>query len=142
MRNLQYVLKIAETVVAKQLHKYLSWNNLLPVYRSAYRPHHSAETALLKVVNDILLNMDKQRVTLLLLLDLSAAFDTVDYGTLLQRLEDSFGIQGKVLSWFQSYLSGRSQCILVHSALSRRFNLDCGVPQGILSGPSFIHTLH
>ena len=69
-------------------------------------------------------------MTLLLLLDLSAAFDTVDYGTLLRRLKNSFGIQVKVLSWFQPYLSGRSQCISVHSALSRRFNLECGVPQG------------
>ena len=108
------------------------------MYHSAYRLHHSAETALLKVVNDILLNVDKQRVTLLLLLDLSAAFDTVDYGTLLQRLEDSFGIQGKVLSWFQSYLSGRSQCISVHSALSRRFNLDCGDPQGSCLDPLLV----
>ena len=72
-------------------------------------------------------------MTLLRLLDLSAAFDTVDYGTLLQQ-KNSFGIQGKVLSWFQSYLSGRSQCISVHSALSRRFNLECGVPQGSCPG--------
>ena len=77
--------------------------------------------------------MDNQRVTLLRLLDLSAAFDTVDYGTLLQQ-KNSFGIQGKVLSWFQSYLSGRSQCISVHSALSRRFNLECGVPPGSCLG--------
>ena len=79
--------------------------------------------------------LDKQRMTLLLLLDLSAAFDTVDYGTLLRRLKNSFGIQGKVFSWFQSYLSGRSQCISVLSAFSRRFNLDCGVPQGSCLGP-------
>ena len=133
--NLQYTSKLVDTVVAKQLHKHLSSNNLLPVYQSAYRHHHSTETALLKVVNDMLLNMDEQRVTLLLLLDLSAAFDTVDHGTLLRRLKNSFGIQGKVLSWFQSYLSGRSQVISVHSALSRRFNLDCGVPQGSCLGP-------
>ena len=73
---------------------------MLPAYQSAYRHHQSTETALLKVENDILLNMDNQRVNLLRLLDLSAAFDTVDYGTLLQRLKTSFGIQGKVLSWF------------------------------------------
>lgn len=113
--NLQYTSKLVETVVAQQLHKHLSSNNLLPPYRH----QHSIETALLKVVNDILLNMDNQRVTLLLLLDLSAALDTVDYSTLLRRLKNSFDIQGKVLSWFQSYLSGRSQCISVHSALSR-----------------------
>ena len=138
--NLQYTSKLVETVVAKQLHKHLSSNNLLPVYQSAYRHHHSTETALLKVVNDILVNMDKQRVTLLLLLDLSAAFDTEDHGTLLRRLKNSFGIQGKVPSWFQSYLSGRSQCISVHSALSIRFNLDCGVPQGSCLGPLYSHS--
>ena len=98
------------------------------MYQSAYRHHHSTETALLKVVNDILLNMDKQRVTLLLLLDLSAAFDTVEHNTLLRRLQNSFGIQGKVLSWLKSYLSGRSQCISVNGSLSRIFNLECGVP--------------
>ena len=77
------------------------------MYKSAYRHLHSTETALLKVVNDIhiLLNMDKQRVTLLLLLDLGAAFDTVDHNTLPRRLQNSFGIQGKVLSWFKPYLS-------------------------------------
>ena len=90
--NLQYISKLAETVVAKQLQKHLSLKNLFPVFKSAYCHHHNTETALLKVVNDILLNVDKQRVTLLLLLNLSAAFDTVDHSTLLRRLEHSFGI--------------------------------------------------
>lgn len=66
---------------------------------------------MLRVTNNILLNMNNQRVNFLLLLDLSAAFDTVDYDTLLPRLQFSFGIQGKVLSWFKSYLSGRSASI-------------------------------
>ena len=69
-----------------------------------------------------------------LLLHLSAAFDTVDYVTLLRRLKNSFGIQVKVLSWFQPYLSGRFHCISVDSALSRRFNLECGVPPGFCLG--------
>ena len=99
--NLQYTSKLVETVVAQLLRKHLSWNNLLPVYQSAYRRHHSTETALLRVVNDILLNTDNQRVTLPLLLDFSAAIDTVDYdGKLLRRLKNSIGIQGKVLPWF------------------------------------------
>ena len=84
---------------------------MFPASQSAYRPNHSTETALLRVTNNILLNMNNQRVNFLLLLDLSAAFDTVDYDTLLHRLQFSFGIQGKVLSWFKSYLSGRSASI-------------------------------
>ena len=75
-------------------------------------------------------------MTLLLLLDLSAAIYTVDYdGKLLRRLKNSFGIQGKVLSWFQCYLSGRSQCISVRIALSRRFNLEFGISQGSCLDP-------
>ena len=81
--NLAYASKLVETVVAKQLQHYLFSNDLFPVLESAYRPNHSTETALLKVTNDILLNMNDQRVTLLLLLDLSSAFDTVDHDTLL-----------------------------------------------------------
>ena len=77
--------KLVETVVAKQLQYYLNCNNLFPVFQSAYRQNHSCtETALLKVMNDILLNMNNQRVTLLILLDLSAAFDTVDHDTVLR----------------------------------------------------------
>ena len=116
--NLAYASKIVETAVAKQLQHYLFSNDLFPVRQSAYRHKHSIETVLLKVTNDILLNMNDQRVTLLLLLDLSAAFDTVDHDTLLHQLQFTFGINGKVLSWFSSYLSGRSQQIAFNEALS------------------------
>ena len=117
MSNLAFISKLVETVVVKQLQHYLNCNNLFPVFQSAYRQNHSTETALLKVMNDILLNMNNQRVTLLILLDLSAAFDTVDHDTMLRRLEYSFGIQGKALSWFASYLSGRTQRILINESL-------------------------
>ena len=79
--------------------------------------------------------MNKQHVTLLVLLDLSAAFDTVDHCTLLQRLQSSLGLQGKVISWLSSYLSGRSQQILVNGTLSKSFDLECGVRQGSCLGP-------
>ena len=74
-------------------------NNLYPVLQSAYRQNHSTETALLKVKNDLLLNMDKGHVTLILLvmLDLSAAFDTVDHGILLHRLQSKLGLRDKAL---------------------------------------------
>jgi hypothetical protein len=91
--------------------------------------------ALLKVKNDILMNMNNQEVTLLVLLDLSAAFDTVDHSILLKRLQEDFGISGTVLSWFSSYLSGRSQKVVIDGVCSKKFDLSFGVPQGSCLGP-------
>ena len=133
MSNLSFVSKLVETVIAKQLQDYLNSNNLFLVFQSAYRQNHSTETAVLKVMNDILLNMNSQHVTLLILLDLSAAFDTFDHDTMLRRLEYSFGILA--LSWFASYLSGRTQQIMINKSLSKPFKLECGVPQGSCLGP-------
>lgn len=78
--------------------------------------------------------MNNQRVTLLVLLHLSAAFDTVNHDAMLRRLEYSFGIQGKALSWFASYLSGRIQRIIINESLSKHFKLECGVAQGSCLG--------
>ena len=79
--------------------------------------------------------MDKQNATLLILLDLSAAFDTVDHQMLLNRLCTEFGVSAEVLDWFSSYLSNRSQKVTVDGVLSDRFNIDFGVPQGSCLGP-------
>ena len=76
-------------------------------FQSAYRPGHSCETALLKIMNDLLWPMERQSVSLLILLDLSAAFDTVDHQVLLNVLERKFGIQDVALKWFKSYLQNR-----------------------------------
>ena len=130
-----------ETAVAKKLQHYLFSTDLFPVLQSAYRPKHSRETVLLKVTKDILLNINDQRVTLLLLLDLSAAFNTVDDDTSLHRLQFTYGIDGKVLSWFSSYLSRRSQQIAINETLSAEFELQCGVPQGSCLG-SLLLTLY
>ena len=110
-------------------------NNLYPANQSFYRKNHSTETALPRVENDILLNMNKQHVTLLVLLDLSAAFDTVDHNVLLSRLHSKFGISGTALEWFRSYLNGTSQRVMVQGNLSQSLNLDFGVPQGSYLGP-------
>ena len=112
--NLAYASKLVETVIAKQLQHYLFTNDLFPILQSAYQPNQSTETALLKVTNDILLNMNDQRVALLLFLDLFAVFDTVDHDTLLHRLQFTFGVNGKVLSWLSFYLSGRSESANSH----------------------------
>ena len=103
-----------------------------------YRPNHSTEAALLKIKNGILMNMDKQHATLLILLDFSAAFDMVDHEILLNRLRTEFGVSGKVLDWFASYLSNRSQKVTVDGVLSDRFGIGSihfGLPQGSCLGP-------
>ena len=133
--NLSFVSKLVEKAAAKQMHSYMTANHLFPLLQSAYRQHHSTETALLKVKNDILMNMDEQHVTLLVLLDLSAAFDTVDHTILLDRLHTEFGISGSVFNWFSSYLSNRSQSVTIEGVLSEKFKLDFGVPQGSCLGP-------
>jgi hypothetical protein len=132
--NLLYVSKLLERCVAKQLNSFLSSSAQYEAYQSAYRPHHSTETALLRVQNDILTSIDNKEVTLLVLLDLSAAFDTVDHTILLNRLKN-IGIMGVVYDWFSSYLTGRSQAVHLDSVSSDSVDLTCGVPQGSVLGP-------
>ena len=103
--NLQFLSKVIERAVAAQLIAHLHKNGLEEQLQSAYKKFHSTETALLKVQNDLLMDMDENRVSLLVQLDLSAAFDTVDIVILIQILQNQFGVSGKVISWFCSYLS-------------------------------------
>ena len=110
-------------------------SDLYPAFQSAYRAGHSTETALLKVHNDILINMDNQRVTLLVLLDLSSAFDTVDHKVLLRCLETTFGIRDTALQGFRSYLTDRLQRVSINGRFSEYFPLLHGVPQGSCLGP-------
>ena len=100
----------------------------------SYRQFHSTETALLKVQNDILLNIDQQEVTLLVL-DLSAAFDTIDHEILIDTLESEFGVIGNALKWIKSFLSHRKQRIKIKQEFSTNFTLSCGVLQRSCLGP-------
>ena len=128
--NLSFLSKILEKVVASRLYSHLNSSHTSNDYQSAYRKFHSTETALLKIHNDILSSMDDGRVTALTLLDLSAAFDTIDHTILLSRLGDWFGVSGKALDWFKSYLTGGSQRIKLGNCLSSRSGLSFGVPRG------------
>ena len=109
--NLSMVSKLLDRLVSQQLVAYLKDNNLLPDRQSAYRAHNSTETAVLRVVSDILLALDSGDIAVLTLLDLSAAFDSVDHATLLQRLQVSYGLGGSVIVWFASYLDNRTQYV-------------------------------
>ena len=133
--NLNFISKILERVVAVQLQTHLDEVGLMTAFQSAYRKHHSTESALLNIKNDILLNMAKGSVTALTLLDLSAAFDTIDHTILLDRLNVYYGLSELALSWFKSYLSGRTHSVKVGSTLSHPAALHYGVPQGSVLGP-------
>ena len=96
--NLSVMSKLLERLVAKQFVEYVSSSGLLPALQSAYRAHYSTETAVLKVLSDILKASDAGNLAVLALLDLSVAFDTVDHVTLLQRLKTTYGVDGTVLA--------------------------------------------
>ena len=99
-------------------------------YMRSHKP-----TSLLKVQNDILVAIDNRKCVVLLLLDMSAAFHTVDHELLLQRMFKRFGIDGQVLKWFQSYLQNRTQSVVIDGVKSISKDLRCGVPQGSVLGP-------
>ena len=132
--NLSVLSKLLERLVAGQLVDYLSSHNLLPENQSAYRANHSTETAIAKVLSDILMAIDHGDTAALALLDCSAAFDTVDHDILLRKLSESFGVGGNVLPWFASYLRGRQQCVRFGGLQFKYESVAYGVPQGSVLG--------
>ena len=133
--NLSFLSKILEKIVAKRLNAHIEEHLLSNHVQSAYKRFHSTETALLKIHNDIICNMDNGKVTALTPLDLSAAFDTIDHATLLERLHGHFSISGAVLQWFKSYISNRQQRVHIDGSLSCPQYLRFGVPLGSVLGP-------
>ena len=137
MSNLSFLSKVLERIVLSQLNEHLNQNNLLSPLQSAYRPNHSTETALLRIANDLLTAMDNNKICILTLLDLSAAFDTIDYQILLTRLQHSSGISRPALSWFSSSLCSRTHAVTINSLQYEHTTLHYGVPQGSVLGPVF-----
>ena len=105
--------------MANETRVYIQENSYGEPLQSACKQFSSTETALIYIDNYILLELDKQNLVQMALLDLSAAFDTVDHHILLTRLEHSFGITGNAIQWFKSYLDGRTQRVLINSVKSK-----------------------
>ena len=127
--------KLIQKCVAGQLDNHMLFNNLHIPWQSGYKKFHNCETVLLKIFNDIMLHLDNNSCCVLLLLDLSAAFDTVDHDELLSILYHEIGLRNTVLDWFQSFLSSRVQSTYVGGSRSESLNMKYGVPQGSVLGP-------
>ena len=141
--NLQLTSKIIEKCVVSQLQTHIDTYDLAEPMQSAYRAQHSTETALACVHNDFSRALDNQKAVLLVMLDLSAAFDTVDRKILLQRVTNEFGIVGTAQQWISSYLEDRSFRVTVDGAYSKDILLQHGLPQGSVIGPlGFVFYTH
>ena len=132
--NLSFISKVAEKVTLTQFTKHCDENKLLPAYQSVYRKNHSCETSLIKLVDDLLWAMEKQLVTAVVILDLLAAFDTVDHDLLLEVLEKRFGVTDKAKEWYSNYIKQRKFSIIIGKNKSEPRQLKCSVPQGSIQG--------
>ena len=130
-----FLSKLVERIVYNRLYFHIHRFSLLSHFQSAYRKGFSTETALVKIFNDFVVASDSGKLSFVVLLDLSAAFDMVDHVILFNRLAKHFGIRGTALSWLISFLSDRSFCVSVKSCFSYEADIIHGVPQGSVLGP-------
>ncbi len=133
--KLPFLAKILEKTVFNQLQSFLIDNAIGEVFQSGFKKKHSTESALLRVFSDIFMATDSGDVTLLLLLDLTAAFDTINHQILISRLETSVGIRGNALNWIKSYLQNRSFSVQMGECMSTSAPLSCGISQGSVLAP-------
>ena len=130
-----FLAKIIEKNVALQLEVYLQDNNMQLDLQSAYKKNFSCETALTKVYNDVLTYLDSNTGIIMVFLDLSAAFDTIDHDLMLKKLRNIYLMDGNTLKWFKSYLENRQSYVKIDDHLSRGRRSRSGVPQGTILGP-------
>uniref|UniRef100_A0A8D2Q0S4 Reverse transcriptase domain-containing protein n=1 Tax=Varanus komodoensis TaxID=61221 RepID=A0A8D2Q0S4_VARKO len=132
--NIPFLGKVLERVVAGQLQALLDETDYLDPFQSSFRPGYGTESALVSLYNDLCREKDRGSASLLVLLDLSAAFDTIDHGILLDRLA-RLGVGGTALQCFRSYLNGRFQKVVLGDYGSAPWQLCHGVPQGSILSP-------
>jgi len=133
--NLSTLSKLLERLALSRIRPHILSSGNFSEFQSAYRVGHSTETALLRVFNDVVRNTDIQQTTVLLALDISAAFDTIGFSTLADRLRTDFGIGGFALAWLRSFVTDRTQYVGVGSSRSVPAACLSGVPQGSVLGP-------
>ena len=132
--NLPFFLKLVEHATLMQFEEPCREHHLLPDFQSAYRKDYSTKTSLMKITNDVFWSMERKQVTAVIVLDMSADFDTVDHDLLLDLLHKRFGIAETALQWYQSYLGPQDMKVCIYNAYSSIRSLNYSVPQGGASG--------
>ena len=130
-----FIAKILEKLIFSQVSSYLNSHDLHKTCQSAYLSEHSTETALLKVVNDLFLSLNKGNIYVLALLDFSSSFDTIDHPIPVHRLHTEFVFTDAVLQWFSSYLTDRTHYVSLSNHCSAIAPVHSGVPQDSVLGP-------
>ena len=133
--NLSFLSKMIEKIISISILRHIIDNNIINGFHSAYNAGHSCETVLLRVYNDIVITIGKGNGSFLVLLDLSAASDTIDHNNLFMILVRFVGIGGSALQLIKSYFCDHTQKVVIDNILSEFANLVCGVPQGSVLGP-------
>lgn len=126
--------KLVEKVISIKLIEHLKNENILPLQQSGFRKQHSTSTSLMKISDDLTCAIDKSKVTYLVLLDYSKAFDLINHDLLLGKLH-YYKVSSRLLNWFKCYLSNRSQVVKIDNSFSSEQQVSCGVPQGSILGP-------
>ena len=140
VNNLSFLSKLLEKCALLQFNTYCMENNLLPGYQSGYKEYFSCDTALVKLMDDILWHMERQELTALVVIDLSVAFDIVDHDILLDVLNNRFGIKENTLDWINSYLRPRKFKVNIGQSYSEEIDVKFSVPQGSIFGPVLYST--
>ena len=139
VNNMVFLSKLTERVVVGQLDGHMTRNGLHEPSQFAYKKFHNTEAMMRGMMDEILLGFDNNLATVVIFLDLSAAFDTIDIDKLIQILHDEIGVDGVALEWFRSYLTHRTQQVKIDGEYSESLEVPCGVPQGSVLGPKLFN---
>ena len=139
MNNLVFLSKLVERTVSKRIDTHMEKNNLFNKKAFAYKKHHNTENMMVGVVDEVLTGFDEEKCTVIMFLDLSAAFDTIDIDKLLNILSDEIGLGGSALKWCESFLSNRTVRVKINGQYSKELTLQYGTVQGSVLGPKFFN---
>ena len=126
--------KVCERAAHLQLTNFLHSNNVIHHRQSGNRKLHSTEAALLHFTDELLNNMDQKKISVIVLLDISKAFDSIRHYLMIRKLRKA-GVSESACAWFESYLSQRQQVVKFQNTVSDPLPLTVGVPQGSIMGP-------